>query len=297
MAYLHQQATLHIVGLGDVGGTLLMGMMLCPGPFTRIGIYDPDENRCLRFEQEMNQVLPPYGEAPGVFILRKEALFDCDAFAFTASAGVPAAGAQVTDVRMMQLTKNRQILTPYALDAVKAGYRGLFFQVSDPVDLLCQTVRKAGVPENQIIGCGLGVMLARAAYCLRKRGFTGPMPSVRAFGPHGKGLVIANATDEKNYDDHLSRLLSREVTEANLRVRETGYKPYLAPGLSSGCRTIVRAVEGDWFDGSICVEGTFFGCRARLTSQGFQREQVSLHPLLEKRVEDCFEEQRLCQKD
>ncbi len=280
---------LQLAGLGDVGGTLLTGLVLLGGGLVeQIGVYDPDERRMARYEQEMNQILPVSGSAPRVVALEKDMLFDaCDGFLFTASAGVPPVGSGVTDVRMAQFEKNRSILRPYADLAVQKDYAGLFFQVSDPVDRLCLTVAGAGFDADRIIGCGLGVMLARADYCARRRGVADFLAHGRVYGPHGSGLVVANDPGD-GYDDALSRALTEEALAANLAVRETGYKPYIAPGLSSGCITVLRVLTGGWFDGAVHVDGAFFGCRARRTATGIEREPLPEHPLLRRRIEDTL---------
>ena len=39
----------HLVGLGDVGGTVLQGLVLLGRDLTGIGIYDPNEAQCRRY--------------------------------------------------------------------------------------------------------------------------------------------------------------------------------------------------------------------------------------------------------
>ena len=51
---------LNLVGLGDVGGTLLTGLKLLGHELGEIGIYDPDETRMARYEMELKP-----GAAPG----------------------------------------------------------------------------------------------------------------------------------------------------------------------------------------------------------------------------------------
>lgn len=282
---------LHMIGLGDVGGTLLTGLVLFGGGLIEsIGIFDPDDHRVARYEQEMNQILPIglQKSTPMVFTLSQTDLFeDCDAMIFTASAGVPSIHSGIADVRMAQYEKNLSILAPYGSLAVQKGFSGLFFQVSDPVDLLCWVLADAGFARDRIIGCGLGVMLARANYFARKRGILDFLESARVYGPHGKGLVVANATDTA-YNDDLSRVLTDETLSANLLVRQTGYKPYIAPGLSSGCNTILCALSRQWFDGSIFFENVFFGCRARLSESGILQEPLPDHPLLRARIDETL---------
>lgn len=279
---------LQLIGLGDVGGTLLTGLVLLGGGVIEsIGIFDPDESRVARYVQEMNQILP-FGQqknTPAVFALSQSCLFEeCDAMIFAASAGVPPIHSRIMDVRMAQYEKNLSILAPYGTLAVQKGFSGLFFQVSDPVDQLCLVIADAGFAPDRIIGCGLGVMLARANYFARKRGIVDFLTNGRVYGPHGNGLIVANATDA-GYDDSLSRTLTEEALSANLLVRETGYKPYIAPGLSSGCMTILRALRHEWFDGSIFFQDVFFGCRAKLTESVIMQEPLPDQLLLRARID------------
>ena len=225
----------HVLGLGDVGGTLLTGLKLMGGDVIEsIGIYN-NGNVAKRYEYEMNQTAYPwdYDRLPEVEIVEKEQLFDCDAFVFCASKSVPAVGTEVTDVRMVQFEANRQIIKEYALLARKKGFRGLFAVVSDPVDPLCRAAYLEsnrdehgifdhnGLRPDQIQGYGLGVMNSRAAYYAKRDDrFRSFLTEGRAFGPHGNDLVIANSI--ANYDDELSVQLTRLTVESNLRFRENG---------------------------------------------------------------------------
>ena len=179
LASSKKQAGLRVtlVGLGDVGGTLLTALKLLGRELAEIRIFDPNEAQCRRYEAELNQVLSLDDTSlPRVTLCPQEALFDCDLFLFTASRGVPAVGAEVKDVRMAQFERNRDMLSAYAKAARDAGFRGLFCQISDPVDQLARVVflqsnrdeagrfdAKGLLPE-QVQGFGLGVMAARAEY-------------------------------------------------------------------------------------------------------------------------------------
>ena len=129
---------LTLVGLGDVGGAVLTGLKLLGEGIFEIGIYDPNEAQCARYEMELNQVLPiDEGKVlPRIVIRDPQHLFNCDALLFTASRGVPALDSEVKNVRMAQYESNRQMLESYARQARDSGFTGLFAQISDPVDLL-----------------------------------------------------------------------------------------------------------------------------------------------------------------
>ena len=292
--------TATLVGLGDVGGTLLIALKLLGRELSRIAIYDPNEALCRRYEMELNQVLPPDGvPLPEIAICSQERLFDCDLFLFTASRGVPPVGSDVQDVRMAQFVRNREMLAGYARRAREAAFGGLFCQISDPVDQLCRAVflesnrdasgafDAAGLLPEQVRGFGLGVMAARAAYHAKKDGidFSGG----RVYGPHGADLIVAN--HPQNYDEALSARLTQETVTANLRVRELGFKPYIAPALSSAAVSLLRLVRGEVCCSAIPMGGAYFGCRSRTTSAGILTQREALHPALFRKIEEV--QQRL----
>lgn len=286
---------LTLVGLGDVGGSLLTALKLLGKELAELRIYDPNEDLCRRYEMELNQVLSPDGTPlPRITICPKDELFDCDLFLFCASRGVPPVGSQVQDVRMAQFALNREMLKPYARQAREAGFMGLFCQISDPVDQLSRVVfwesncneegefdGKGLLPE-QVQGFGLGVMAARAAYWAEKVG--ADFSHGQVYGPHGAGLTVAN--DPLNYDKTLSAKLTELTVTANLKVRELGFKPYIAPALSSAAVSILQLLRGQEHYGAIPMGKAYFGCRSRMSPLGLRQGREALHPELFKRLQE-----------
>lgn len=286
-----------LVGLGDVGGTVLTGLKLLGREIEEIAVYDPNEAMCRRYEMELNQVLPEYpgGRVPHVTICPEDQLFDCDLFLFTASRGVPAVGSNVKDVRMAQFDANRAMLDVYAAKARAAQFSGLFCQISDPVDhlarevFLCSNRNENGVYDfagllpEQVQGFGLGVMAARAAYYADKEHV--PFEDGRVYGPHGQGLVVANHPAAA-YDDALSCHLTDLTRTANLKVRDLGFKPYIAPGLSSAAVSILRLVRGETHYGAVALGGAYFGCANRMTRYGVELQREEICEQLLSRLEE-----------
>ncbi len=251
---------LTLVGLGDVGGQLLTALKLLGDEIDEIGIYDPNDALVDRYVLELNQILDR--ETPRIVRRSPTDLFDCDLFLFTASRGVPPLGA-AGDVRMLQFEKNREMLRAYAKQARSSGFRGLFCQISDPVDLLARAVflqsnRNEGgaldfgglLPE-QIVGFGLGVMKARADFMARRMG-------------------------------------TRQTVAANVEVRALGFKPYIAPAVSSACLSILQLIRGEAFHGAVPLGGVYFGCRSRRMG-GFASCTEALHPALVARIEAAWQ--------
>lgn len=291
----------NILALGDVGATLLMGLkILGGGLIERIGIYDVNRDVMSRYEIEMNQIGWPFGEKklPEVICLDREDLFDCDMFVFCASKAVPPIGA-AGDVRMMQLEANSRIVAEYGRMAGEKNFKGIFAVVSDPVDPLCKAALLAsGLEPGQVRGYGLGVMNKRAEYYASgEPRFASYLKEGRAFGPHGGDLVIANSID--NYDDEISRRLTELTVSANLKVRELGFKPYIAPALSSGAISLVLTLQGDWNYSSVYLgkgaEGAFLGIRNRIdcSSGRIIVENLPLPDKLYERIEKAY--RNLCE--
>lgn len=301
-----EKVRVNLLALGDVGSTLLMGLRLMGGDvISSIGICDLREGVAQRWEFELNQIqLPgPYDALPPVEIVSPEQLFDGDVFLFCASRFVPDTAVKTGDVRMAQYRLNRELAALYAQKARQARYRGLFCVVSDPVDPLCRAVLTEsnrapsgemdyqGLFSHQVRGFGLGVMNARAAYYARKDPrFASFLTEGRSFGPHGEDLVIANSI--RNYDDALSRRLTEQAVRANLRMRELGFKPYIAPALSSGALSLLLCLRGRWHCSSTYLDGVFMGARNRVLPTGTELERLPLPQALQDRLQATMDRLR-----
>ena len=296
---------INIVGLGDVGGTLLIGLRLLGGKHLKgIGIYDKDPKRVKRWEWEANQIFDPevIQTYPEVYALKEKEIFDCDLLVFCATVGVPPLGEeQEKDVRFSQFEGNSKIISEYAQEARKKSFKGIFAIVSDPVDLLCKTVfwvsnknKKGdfdfkGLAAEQIRGYGLGVMFARAVYYSKLIPQTSNYyKEGRVFGPHGQGLVIANSI--KNYDKKLSELLTYYTLQANLEIRGIGFKPYIAPALSSACLPLIATIRGKWHYSTSFIGGVFMGAKNRLHPSGVEIERLDIPPDLEEKIKKSYQE-------
>lgn len=286
---------IHILALGDVGGAILTGLKLLGGDcIAYIGIYDLDLNVLTRYEYEMNQTSYPfdYENFPSVKIVAEKDLFDCDVFVFCASKATPQINTQGIDVRMSQYAANKPIVEHYAAMAGKSGFKGLFAVVSDPVDPLCKAALLSSTLKSyQIQGFGLGVMNSRAAYYAKANSkYSSFLTEGRSFGPHGEDLVIANSIE--NYEDMISKELTKLTVEANLRTREIGFKPYIAPALSSGALSILLTIRGEWHYSSNYLEykgqGAFLGAKNRMCRDKTEIENLLLPEMLFCRIEKAY---------
>ena len=324
--------TVNIMALGDVGANLLFALRLLGGKeISGIGIFDLDEKVSRRYEMEMNQMQLPfeYEAFPKVEVISEADLFSCDVFVFCASKGVPPVISPVDpdgkegqtaspapDVRMAQFEANKIIAAHYGKLAAERGFKGLFAVVSDPVDPLCKAVYLAGnsrddnpggiaynkpkLPQSetdsglrpsQIQGYGLGVMNARAVYyAKRNQKFELFLREGRSFGPHGQDLVIADSLTD--YNDELSRELTALARDANLEVRGLGFKPYLAPAVSSAALSLLLTLSGDWHYSSVYLGkgglGAFMGMKNRFTSGGVEYEREPLPKSLFERIASAY---------
>ncbi|MCQ4922743.1 lactate dehydrogenase [Tissierella carlieri] len=293
---------LNLIALGDVGSTLTLGLRLLGGDcISKIGIYDRDINRLKRWEYELNQIRRPFDELafPPINIIDQDNLFNCDIFVFCASKGIPPVGSNVTDVRMAQFESNSEIIKKYARMARDARFQGIFAVVSDPVDLLCKVAFLEsnkdesgnmdfhGLSADQIIGYGLGVMNGRACFYAEKSlEMIHYLHEGRVFGPHGEGLIVADSIE--NYNEEISNYLTNKTINANKEVREFGYKPFVAPSISSGALSLIATIKGDWFYGSTYMREVYMGAKCRLLPSGIEVEQLNLPESLVNRLEETY---------
>jgi malate/lactate dehydrogenase len=303
--HVPEKWTVNLLALGDVGSTLLIGLKLLGGEaIDSLGIYDRNESNLKRWEIETNQICHPFhSNLPLVKIIPHEELFDCHMFVFCASKGVPSLGSEIRDVRIVQFEENAKIIKIYAKMARRIGFKGIFSVVSDPVDQLCYTVFKEsntnengdwdynGLSPEQVKGYGLGVMHARAVYYSRKNAALSHYENEgRAFGPHGKDLVIADSITRYNQENSLA--LTQMAVSANLEVRSLGYKPYVAPALSSGALSIINTITGNWHYSANFIGGAYMGSKNRHNSSGIELERIKMDGQLERRIHNTFEKLR-----
>ncbi len=295
---------INVIALGDVGSTLLIGLRLLGSNMT-IGIYDRSPDKVKRWVHELGQIRRPFQEKsfPTVEAVDKENLFDCDMVVFCASKGIPPVGSENVDVRMVQFEGNREILKEHGKTAREKGFKGIFAVVSDPVDLLCRglyldsntndmgQLDYMGLAPNQIIGYGLGVMNARACFhAERNPGLDHYFKEGQVFGPHGKGLIVADSM--VNYNEENSLFLTDKALKSNLEIRGFGFKPYVAPSLSSGALSLIATIENNYFYGSSMMGEVFMGAKMRLTRNGIDIPSYDLHPLLKTRLEKTYNQLR-----
>ena len=157
------------------------------------------------------------------------------------------------------------------------------------LDLLFGCLLEWGLPlsmpyrSEQVEGYGLGVMYARAAYyAQQEERFHSFLAEGAVFGPHGAQLVVANSLTD--YDEQLSQELTHLAATANLRARELGFKPYIAPALSSAAYPLLATLRGQWHLGSTQMGTVFFGSDTRRGPAGVEVRCRPLPPPLLQRI-------------
>jgi hypothetical protein len=55
-------------------------------------------------------------------------------------------------------------------------------------------------------------------------------------------------------------------------MREMGFKPYVAPALSSGALSLLLTLRGEWHCGSVFLDGVYMGVKNRYTPAGIETE-------------------------
>ena len=103
--------------------------------------------------------------------------------------------------------------------------------------------------------------------------------------------MIANSITD--YDESLSDELTKLTVNANMAVRELGFKPYIAPALSSGAVSLLLTLQGRWNYSSVYMgndrKGAFLGIKNRIFEGTAQIEDLPLSPSLYCRIERAYD--------
>ncbi len=302
-----------ISGLGRVGGLAASALAAADAARTRIGtllLHDSDRANLERMRQELASVASWRGGTalPGVEAAElPDMLRRCDAFVFAAACAVPPLGTP-GDVRLPQFEPNRAALRQALDAAVAADYTGLFFVISDPVELLAQAsfhdsnARDAGpsgaflghgLAPERVAGLALGIMWGRALARAAEEG-AGARVAARgvAYGPHSTDVLVFD--DPADPDFELSRAMTQSARTGNYRVRELGYIPFIGPALSSIVLTLPALLAGREALASTFVDGIYFGAPSRLSwglaptrrpaAPEVRRQVRELHGLVRERM-------------
>ncbi len=81
------------------------------------------------------------------------------------------------------------------------------------------------------------------------------------------------------------------MVQANLEMRRLGFKPYVAPALSSGALSLQPVCGAQWHCASTYLDGVFMGARNRVLPTGDGAGQ-RLPEALQERLRDTMERLR-----
>jgi len=75
-------------------------------------------------------------------------------------------------------------------------------------------------------------------------------------------------------------------------MRELGFKPYIAPALSSGALSLLLCLRGQWHCSSTYLDGVFMGARNRVLPTGTELERLPLPQALRDRLQTTMDRLR-----
>jgi len=85
-------------------------------------------------------------------------------------------------------------------------------------------------------------------------------------------------------------MLTDQTIKANLEVRKTGCKPYVAPALSSGSYPLIATMSGKWHYSATFMGEVFMGAKNRLLKSGTEIERLDLPVILVEKIKESYKE-------
>ena len=270
-----------VSGLGRVGGLAASALAAADASRTRIGtllIHDSDTHQPGAHGARSWPRWPAGGATrccPGCRpATLPEMMRRCDAFLFAAATRGAAPGlARATCACPSSGPTGRPC--GGTLDAAaEAGYTGLFFVVSDPVELLAQAAfydsnasqggyLGHGLAPERVAGLALGIMWGRALAKARAVGEGARVARTGVpYGPHSQDVLVFD--DPADPGPGAVRAMTQAARTGNYRIRDLGYIPYIGPALSSIALTLPALLAGREIVASSFVDGIYFGAPCRL---------------------------------
>ena len=71
-------------------------------------------------------------------------------------------------------------------------------------------------------------------------------------------------------------------------MRALGYKPFIAPALSSGAHAIISMLTGEWHYSAQFLNGVYWGARNKRSRLGVQYEHLKLADNLKARLRTSY---------
>ncbi len=312
-----------IIGLGQIGQNALNAMISNVTTLRRCGVESPlkainvHEDPHPEFRGrllEARHIRNRSGIRINEFSAEETETFfrESDLVLFIVSRSVPSQEIRdpSVDVRMSQFESNLHELRRYLHTAESAGFNGTFIIVSDPPEHLATAIHTelserltAGIEVDRILGnhqivaeAGM-INLARAEYVIgsmeKKRPGTDMAETFEqhgyVFGPHGRGLIVANDVRKGRFNPQLSDEVSQETSVQNYRVRQAGKLPYTAPGTNLAL-AVLNLLEGRSLPISIGIDGVVYGARSKLHDIGaFELDPFpDADPELRARAQDSY---------
>jgi hypothetical protein len=85
-------------------------------------------------------------------------------------------------------------------------------------------------------------------------------------------------------------MLTDQTVKANLEVRKTDFKPYVAPALSSGSYPLIATMCGKWHYSTTFMGGVFMGAKNRLLKSGTEIERLYLPMNLIEKIKESYKD-------
>ena len=86
---------------------------------------------------------------------------------------------------------------------------------------------------------------------------------------------------EGAFNPHISQQLRELTINANLEVRALGFKPFIAPAVSSAAYSIKACIEGLWHYSTIPFGQQYLGCLNAFKEEPMM-EQFPVNPVVEE---------------
>ncbi|MGB5822868.1 MAG: lactate dehydrogenase, partial [Proteocatella sp.] len=88
------------------------------------------------------------------------------------------------------------------------------------------------------------------------------------------------------YNSKISADLTEKTVKCNLMVRELGFKPYIAPALSSGTIAILSRIRGEFHYSCVFIDDAYLGIKNKYGKNGLNIERNQMNDELFEKIKE-----------
>lgn len=210
-----------IVGCGSVGMAYAFSLINQKSNIDELILIDKDNKKALGNAIDLSHTALYNDHKVNI---KAGSYIDCkDAKIVVIAAGVRQ---KPKETRLNLVSRNKIIIKEIVEKIVASGFKGIFLNVTNPVDIITYYIKKySKFPSNKVIGTGTTIDTARCKYLLSEKLEVRPTDiDLYVVGEHGDSLIIPYSSAKVGALDIKDIMITSDLKQIETKVKKLPYK-------------------------------------------------------------------------